>query len=98
MREVLLAVSLFCSVAIALAASSARLFSAAWAPIASDTTPARAAAMVRERREMRSCLTFIRFVSCSLILVIGLGAPIVSRAWAILVLGMRARYAAQLRS
>jgi hypothetical protein len=54
------------------------LFSAAWAPIASDTTQANAAAMVMDRREMRSCLTFIavRF----LVVVIMLGAPSVSRA------------------
>src|SRR4051812_29115273 len=44
----------------ALAASSARLFSAAWAPIASDTMPKRATARAIERREMRSCVTFIR--------------------------------------
>ena len=51
--------STLCSVATALAASSARLFSAAWAPIASDTRPTRAAAMVTERREMRTASTFI---------------------------------------
>src|SRR6476659_6504949 len=58
-REALAPTSEFCSVAIALAASSERLFSAAWAPIASDTRPTRAAATVTERREMRSCLTSI---------------------------------------
>src|SRR5882672_7444513 len=58
-REVLVATSEFCSVAIALAVSSERLFSAAWAPIASDTKPTKAAATVTERREMRSCLTSI---------------------------------------
>jgi hypothetical protein len=47
------------SVAIALAASSDRLFSAAWAPIASDTMPASAAATAIERREMHNRLTFI---------------------------------------
>jgi len=42
------------SVPIALATSSARLFNAAWAPIASDTRPTKAAATVTVRREMRS--------------------------------------------
>src|SRR3984885_16106067 len=41
------------------------MFSAAWAPIASDTMPASAAAAVIERVEMRSCPTFIAAVSQS---------------------------------
>src|SRR5579862_3210006 len=43
-----------CSAAAILAASSARLFSAAWAPSTSDAVPINAAATPSERREMRS--------------------------------------------
>src|SRR5450756_588638 len=39
------------------------MFNAACAPIASDTTHTSAAAMVRERREMRNGLTFIAITS-----------------------------------
>src|SRR5438067_9013546 len=66
MREGRFAASRSCSVATALAASSARRLSAAWAPIASDTVPTSAAAMARERREMQSCLKFITDQSWSL--------------------------------
>jgi hypothetical protein len=54
------------------------LFSAALAPIANDTTPTKAAAMVTERREIRSCLTFITIIP-----VIVKGAQTFSRANAI---------------
>src|SRR5579863_2128550 len=43
-----------CSELAAVATSSERMFSAAWAPIASDTVPTSAAATAIERREMRS--------------------------------------------
>src|ERR1700759_3393794 len=46
----------------ALAASSARRFSAAWAPIASDTVAVTAAAMAIPRREIGSCGTLITVV------------------------------------
>src|ERR1700676_2287306 len=62
MRGGRLEVTSACSVATALAASSARLFSAAWAPIASDTMPTNAAATATERREMRSGPTFIAVI------------------------------------
>jgi hypothetical protein len=65
-------------VAGALAVSSERLFSAALAPIASDTTPTKAVAMVTGRREIRSCLTFITIIP-----VIVKGARNFSRANAI---------------
>src|SRR2546423_14790184 len=58
-RAGLLAASSDCSVPIALAASSARLLSAAWAPMASDTMPRRPATKATERREMWNWLTFI---------------------------------------
>src|SRR5260370_4624953 len=67
MREACLpAATELCSVSIALAASSARMLSAAWAPIASDTMPIRAAAKAVERREMRNWATFITVHSWSL--------------------------------
>src|ERR1700746_2528682 len=47
------------SVATALAASKARLVSAALGPLTSDTVPTRATAMTMERREKGSCLRFI---------------------------------------
>src|SRR4051812_29855860 len=53
---------LSCAASTALAAPRDRLFSAAWAPIASDTMPTRAAAMASERLDTLSCRTFMRFV------------------------------------
>src|ERR1700760_2272901 len=55
-REPLWTGTAACSLATAaLAASSARRLSAAWAPIASDTVPANAARMPIDRRETRGC-------------------------------------------
>ena len=48
-----------CSEATDSAASSERMFSAAWAPIASETMPTRTAATASGRREMRNSLKFI---------------------------------------
>src|ERR1700720_3626470 len=62
MREAWVGTAPLRAEATALALSSARLFNAALAPIASDTTPTNAAAMVTERREIRSCLTFITII------------------------------------
>jgi hypothetical protein len=77
-REAWFGTSPLCSVTTALAVSVERLFSAALAPIANDTTPTKAAAMVTERREIRSCLTFITIIP-----VIVKGAQTFSRANAI---------------
>src|SRR5882762_1225339 len=66
-REPLRTESAACSVATALAASSARMFNAACAPIASDTVPASAAAILIDRREIRSCRSFITVFPWSLL-------------------------------
>jgi hypothetical protein len=65
-REARRAASTLCSVETAFAASSALKLSAAWAPIASDTVPASAAAMAMLRREMLKCLNVITVHSWSL--------------------------------
>src|SRR5579871_530629 len=51
-RDTRLAALSACSAEATLAASSARLFSAAWAPMASDTVPRSAATTASDRRDM----------------------------------------------
>src|SRR6201997_3933793 len=58
-RDAFLAAASDISVSTALAASSARLFSAALAPITSDAVPISATASAIQRREKGSCLRFI---------------------------------------